>query len=265
MKAASAVSAHLDLATDAIATDATTAAELFAVVDLLDDSVTLRRSLSDPSASEASRAGLSERIFSGKVQPSTLAVLRAFAAEGFPSGAAFAAALERQAVRLALKAARAAGELDQTTAELFQVQSLVRDTPELAVSLRSPTYATADKRKLLDRLFAGQISAASRAVIARAVRPRSGAFVPAIQEYLEMAASIAGLTIARVSVARPLDQQRTARLKAALEASTGKTLSLQVHVDPSIIGGINVTIGDDVIESTVAARLEDARRQLVNL
>ena len=54
-------------------------------------------------------------------------------------------------------------------------------------------------------------------------------------------------------------------LAAANPAPAGKPLSLQVHVDPSVIGGVNVAIGDDVIESTVAARLEDARRQLVNL
>jgi F-type H+-transporting ATPase subunit delta len=42
-------------------------------------------------------------------------------------------------------------------------------------------------------------------------------------------------------------------------------VSLQVTVDPAVLGGVNVSLGDDVYESTVAARLEDARRQLINL
>ena len=77
-----------------------------------------------------------------------------------------------------------------------------------------------------------------------------------------MAADVAGEKIARVTVARPLDEARVARLKRALEAQVGRTVSLQIDVDPSVLGGMNVAIDDDVIESTVAARLDQVRRQL---
>ena len=71
--------------------------------------------------------------------------------------------------------------------------------------------------------------------------------------------------IARVTVARPLDEARIARLKTALTAQVGGPVNLQISVDPAVLGGISVAIDDDVYESTVAARLEDARRQLINL
>ena len=80
-----------------------------------------------------------------------------------------------------------------------------------------------------------------------------------------MAADLSGEKIARVTVARPLDEGRIARLKAALEAQLGTTVSLQIEVDPSVLGGRNVAIDDDVIESTVAARLDQAHRQLTTL
>ena len=41
-------------------------------------------------------------------------------------------------------------------------------------------------------------------------------------------------------------------------------MTLQVDIDPSVLGGIDVAIGHDVYESTVAGRLEDVRRQLIN-
>ena len=265
MKAGDAVIAQLDAQVDGIDTDAVTSDELFAVVDLLDANVMLRRSLSDPSAAESSRVELASRIFRGKVAPATLEVLSAFSAAEFESGAAFVEALEREGVRLKLKAARSDGTLDTVTSDLFQALSVVRDHPELAVALRNPSYGAAEKRELLERLFVGRISPVAQALLDRAVRPNLAAFVPTVGGFLRAAAELAGLTIARVTVARPLDESRTARLKAALEKSVGKPLSLQVHVDPSVIGGVNVAIGYDVIESTVAARLEDARRQLVNL
>jgi F-type H+-transporting ATPase subunit delta len=80
-----------------------------------------------------------------------------------------------------------------------------------------------------------------------------------------MAARLAGQRIAKVTVARELDAGRVSRLRSALEAQVGAPVSLQVTVDPAVLGGVNVSLGDDVYESTVAARLEDARRQLINL
>ena len=80
-----------------------------------------------------------------------------------------------------------------------------------------------------------------------------------------MAAGLSGHRIARVTVARPLDEARITRLKSALSAQVGGPVDLQIAVDPAVLGGISVAIDDDVYESTVAARLEDARRQLINL
>mgnify|MGYP000673867320 CR=1 FL=1 len=71
MTARDAATAALDLTVGGITTDATTAAELFAVVDLLDGQPMLRRSLSDPSASDESRAELAQRLFAGRVAPAT--------------------------------------------------------------------------------------------------------------------------------------------------------------------------------------------------
>lgn len=265
MKADDAIIAQMDATVDGLQLDASAADELFAVVDLLDGSVLLRRSLSDASASEKARVQLAERIFTDQVSPAVLQVLKSYAAAEFSTGAAFGAALEAQAVRQALLSAQAAGQLEQVTGELFSVQSVVEDTPELAVSLRSPSYAATSKRELLDRLFAGKVSSTTLQLTHRAVRPAGAAFLPTIKGYLALTERLANLTIATVTVARPLDAERTARLKQALEKTAGKPLSLQIHVDPAVIGGVHVAIGDDVIESTVAARLEAARRQLVNL
>lgn len=264
MTARDAAAAALDATVDAIATDASTAVELFAVVDLLDDQPMLRRSLSDPSASDEARAALARRLFGAKVSASTIDVLVAIVETGWRSGNAMVTGLERQGIRLALRKALAAGELDRVVSELYQLSVSVDQSPDLAVALRSRAYPIEGKRELIKRLIQAKVSPTTETLAERAVNARRRTFSLTIAEYLKMAAEVAGSRIARVSVARPLDEGRVARLKAALERQTGGPVTLQIAVNPAVIGGMSVAIDDDVFESTVAARLEDARRQLIN-
>ena len=87
-----------------------------------------------------------------------------------------------------------------------------------------------------------------------------------IGELLSTAADIvadeAGLAVATVITASPLTTAQLDRLRAGLAKSYGRDLKLNVRLDPSIIGGVRVQIGDDVIDGTVATRLTDLRLQL---
>ena len=160
MTARDAATAALDLTVGGITTDATTAAELFAVVDLLDGQPMLRRSLSDPSSTDAARAGLAERLLAGKVSPTTVSVVAAVVKAPWSSGNALVAGLERQGVRIALEASRASGRLDTVERELFAVARTVDENSDLSAALRSLAYPLDGKRALVARLGA---QAAARA------------------------------------------------------------------------------------------------------
>ena len=265
MSTRDAATAALDATVDGIGTEVSTAAELFAVVDLLDGQPMLRRSLSDPSATEEGRAALAARLFEGKVSASALAVISAVVGAAWSSGTQLVLGLERQAVRLSLQAARRSGELETVSSELYQLAETVDGSAELAAALRNQALPATARRELIDGLVAGRVHAVTAALAARAVNDRVRSYGAAIGGYLETAAGLSGQRIARVTVARPLDEARIARLKTALTAQVGGPVNLQISVDPAVLGGISVAIDDDVYESTVAARLEDARRQLINL
>ena len=265
MTARDAAHAALDTTVEGIATDATTAAELFAVVDLFDGQPMLRRSLSDPSSTDVARAGLAKRLLAGKVSGKTLEVVSAVVSSPWASANALVTGLERQGVRVALRASRASGKLERVEEELYSLARTVDSDPELAAALRSLAYPLEGKRDLVARLISGKVDPVTAQLASRAVRARRRTFPLTVESYLQMAADMAGQKIARITVAQPLDEAQEARLKAALVAQTGSDVTLQVHVDPKVIGGISVAIDDDVYESTVAARLEDARRQLINL
>ena len=265
MMARGAAPAGLDASVDGILTDASTASELFAVVDLIDGQPVLRRSLSDPSSPFDDRAGLARRLLGGRVSAATMSVLSEALRASWGSGADLVSGLERQGTRVALASAHRAGLIDQVADELHALSSTIVGSPELAATLRNQTYPVEAKQALVDGLIEGRVHPVTRTLAARAVKARRRNIAQTVSAILEMAADLSGEKIARVTVARPLDEGRIARLKAALEAQLGTTVSLQIEVDPSVLGGMNVAIDDDVIESTVAARLDQAHRQLTTL
>ena len=71
-----------------------------------------------------------------------------------------------------------------------------------------------------------------------------------------------GHTIATITVATPLAADQTARLEKALSARYGTTIRINELVDPAVLGGMRVQIGDDVIDGSIATRLTDLRLQL---
>ncbi len=93
-------------------------------------------------------------------------------------------------------------------------------------------------------------------------RPRGRSLETAIQDLLDLAAERRSRYVAQVRVARPLDADQEARLQASLARIYGREVQLQVDVDPTVLGGIEVRVGDEVIDGTVSRRLHDVRRSL---
>ena len=84
----------------------------------------------------------------------------------------------------------------------------------------------------------------------------------ALSTYQQVAATLHGQRVATVRVAHPLSDAEQERLTDALSRQYDRPIHLNTVVDPEVLGGIRVEIGDDVIDGTVASRLDDARRKL---
>ena len=236
--------------------------ELFAVVDLLDRQPALRRALTDPGAEAGAREALLDALFGHRLSEPTTAVLRAAVAQrwGGPSG--LAAALERQAVRAVLSSAQQAGTLDAVEDELFRFDRLVAGDPALRAAISDRTAPLQARQELVSDLLRNRADAATGYLARRAVAARTRSFELTIGGYLTLAAALRQRALAHVVVARELTAEQHERLAAVLAGQLGRPVSLQVVVDPDVIGGVRVTVGDEIIEGTVAGRLEDARRQL---
>ncbi|WP_040160427.1 F0F1 ATP synthase subunit delta [Nigerium massiliense] len=238
------------------------AGELFDIVDALNSTPALRRSLADQSAPAAARQGLVMDIFGGKVSEGALAVLAESTNLRWGSGASLAGALEREGVRAALLAAEAEGDLDEAENQLFKVGRLVEANHDLRAALADQRMPVDGRQDLLSGLISDRVLASVAGLARRAVLARERTFDLTLESYLKLAAELRQRSIAVVEVAHPLTGDQEERLRSVLSRQIGRDLTLRVIVDPAVLGGVRVTIGDEVIEGTVAGRLNDARRKL---
>jgi len=234
--------------------------ELFAVVTLLDAQPPLRRALTDPTRPPAARTRLAESLLQGKVSPAAVDLVGKLAGARWSSPADLATATEQLAVAAAASEAR---QLDDVEDELFRFGQLVAGNPQLRSALSSPVAPAELKRQLLDTLLAGKVTDTTmRLATQAAVHPRGRSLDASLTEYSRLVAEWRQRLIAVVRVAVQLSESERDRLASALAAAFGHDIHLDVLVDPGVLGGISVRIGDEFIDGSVASRLAALRRKL---
>jgi len=237
--------------------------ELFAVARLLDGQPSLRRALSDPSGKPDDRAGLARRLFSGKVSDATLELVEAMARQRWSRPLDLVEAAETLGVEAALDAADAEGQLDGVEDELFRFGRIVAGDPDLSRVLSDRSGSAKGKADLLERLLANKVSPVT-ALLLRNVLTAShlGHAEIAIERLSESASARRGQSVAFVTTAVALTDAQEQRLTAILGRLYGRTIGLQVTVDPDVLGGLVIRVGDEVIDGSVVHRLEAAGRRL---
>ncbi len=155
------------------------------------------------------------------------------------------------------------GDLDDLEDELFRFTRIVSGNPALRSALSSPVAPAELKRQLLHTLLDGKVTgSALRLITMAAVHPRGRSLDAGLTEYARLAADWRERLIAVVRVAVPLSGSERQRLIAALSTAYGHDIHLDVLIDPGVLGGMSVRIGDELIDGSVASRLAALHRQL---
>lgn len=241
----------------------TVGSDLFAVTAALDSTPAVRRALTDPSATPDARAGLASSVLGGKVDAATLAVVEVAARGRWAGGRDLSDAVEVAGLAAHVASADKSGELDAVENQLFEAQRIIDGARDLRSVLLDRTVPVDHKRTLLDSLFGGKVAAATLALLKQAAATRTGSFDTVVERFADEVAARRNRTLAEVRTATPLDEAQAAKLRSALSAKYGNEVHLNSIVDPSVVGGLKVSIGDDVIDGTISGRLEEARRQLI--
>ncbi len=250
----------LDDVLELAAVEPPTSGEVFAALDAISGSSALRRALTDPGSRPEQKSAVVRQLFGTRLGDQAVQVLEAAVSVRWSSASAFLDALERQAVRLALATAMNRGALDDVIDALFRFDRIVHAEPALQVGLEDSRRSLEARESLVDTLLVGRADDVTVALVKRALRQRSRSLFHAIESMLAVAAGLRHRSVARVVVARRLGDAQEDRLRAVLATMLGRPVDLEVVVDPHVVGGVRVVIGDRVIEGTIQQKLTDISR-----
>ncbi len=237
--------------------------ELFGVVGLLDEAPGLRRALTDPARAAADRIGLASGLLTGRVGAITLTQVSGLVGDRWSEPGDLADAAEQLAVLAIAEAADRQGQLDELEDALFRFGRIVTANPALRSALSNQFVPAAGRASVVTELLAGKVSGpALRLISQAAAQPRGRSLDIGLQAYANLAAELRQRLVAEVRVATELTATQRARLAAALTATYGHAVHLNVVLDPSVLGGLSVRIGDELITGSVASRLAELRRDL---
>ena len=159
--------------------------------------------------------------------------------------------------------ARAEGNLERVEAELYEVARAIERNDDLRSRLTDQSLPTELRQGIVEDLLQGRAQPITASLVSFVVGTGRGRDLPAIVDRMvERAAEERSQVIADVVSAIPLNDDQINRLSQALSGRTGKTVSVKVSVDPSILGGIIATVGDTVIDGSIRRRLEQLRETL---
>lgn len=240
------------------------AEQLFAVTAVLDREIGLRRALTDPARNGDARAELARGVFDSWLTGAALDLFVWLVRSSWSGSRDLPSATEILAAEAVVASADRAGRLDALEDELFRVGRVVAASPDLRAALSDRSAPVAARVSLIEGLLADKVSDETLHLVRQAVaEPRGRHFDQTIEIYGDAAADRRSRMVALVTAAVPLTEAQRDRLVSALSRIYGHDVHLNVEIDPDVIGGVRVEIADEVIDGSVATKLDDARRRLI--
>ena len=162
-----------------------------------------------------------------------------------------------------VEVARAEGSLPQVENELFSLARAFESSDELRDALTDQSLPQERRQSIVENLLGGKASPITINLVSFVVGAGRARDLPAIiDRVVERAAAERKHVVAEVRSAVELDARRREKLARALSQNLGLDVEVKVIVDPSVIGGVSVRIGDTVIDGTVRHRLDQLKEGL---
>jgi F-type H+-transporting ATPase subunit delta len=237
--------------------------ELYAVTRLLVAERVLRRAFSDPATSAEQRASLASSVLGGKVSAPTLDTVSDLVGARWSSPIDLVEGTESLARTALLAAAEKQRALDDVEDQLFRFGRILERESELT-TLLADTDVPADKRVgLLDAVLGTKVYPVTSALLRDLVRtPRARHLDVAAEELAELAAARRNRSVAYVRTAVALSEAQEQQLTTSLARIYGRDIALQTELDESLLGGMVIRVGDEVIDGSVSGKLAAARRAI---
>lgn len=238
--------------------------ELASVAKVLISEPVLTKHLAEPTDDSAAKSRLVDKLLAGKIGDQALGVVRTAATQRWSAEADLVDGVEHTARLALLKRAEVAGEVDDVEDQLFRFGRVLDAEPRL-VGLLSDYSTPADGRiALLDKVVGGAgANSTAVALLEQTISLLRGERADeAVLDLAELAVARRGEVVAQVNAAAELSDAQRTRLTEVLTRIYGHPVSIQLHVDPELLGGLSIAVGDEVIDGSIASRLAAAQTSL---
>lgn len=239
-----------------------TAEDLFSAGRVIGSSAQLSAMLLETATDAARKSQILQAVFGSSLQISTLGLLATVVSHRWSDSDDLLAGVEELGLRTAAKSAPATVNIG---AELFGFSTAVSSNSELELAVSSKLGGPGSRAALVEALLVKKVSTQTLAIVRHLVQQPRGRRVG---ELLRTAAAIvadeAGLFVATISSASPIASAQLERLHQSLAVRFGRPLTFNLVVDPGLIGGLRVQVGDTVIDDSVASKLKDLRLKLAS-
>jgi F-type H+-transporting ATPase subunit delta len=242
----------------------TLADELGSVVSLLISEPGLTKHLAEPTDDVDAKVRLLDRLVSDKVDEHTASLLRTAVSQRWSAVNDLVDGVEHTARLALLKLAEVEDKVDEVEDQLFRIGRILDAEPRLTAALSDYTAPADGRIALLNKIIDNSgIDGTARALLSQTVAHLRGERADeAVIDLAELAVARRGEIVAHVSAAAELSDAQRNRLVELLTRIYGHPVSVQLHVDPELLGGLSITVGDEVIDGSIASRLAAAQTQL---
>ena len=235
------------------------AASLFAAALGLSGSKALRGALADSSAEQKALQVLAKGAFAS-LSTDAKALIGELVALRWSSPLDLQAALEELGIRVL---AGVSGGSSDLVGELLAVSKLIHSDPEVELAVGSKRAPANAKAHLVGALIGGKVSAEAEAIVRHLVAdPRGRRIGRMLMNAAEIVADQGGKGLAVVSVAKPLNAGQLGLIDDLVQKKYHRPHYIAQQIDDRVVGGARIRVGDDVIDGSVATRLQDLRMKL---
>ena len=238
--------------------------ELFTITKVLDDSIQLERALTDPSRPVADKVAVLKELLGDNAHPMTMEIMTDLVSRRWSRARDIANAVEDFGVVAMMYYADATDATLQVSIELSELHSALLNLPVVRAKLYDYQATSEARVKLFREVFSGKTlnKVTMRLAEHATCNLRRRRYLETIQWLINKFSRHMGESMVTVTTATPLKKEQIKRLVEVYSAKVGRQVHINSVVDPTVLGGMRIQVGDEVTDNTVVAQLQNLHRKV---
>ena len=238
--------------------------ELFTITSALDNNIQLERALTDPSRPTADKVAVFKEMVGDNAHPMTMEIMTDLVSRRWSRARDIANAVEDFGVDAMMYYADATDATLQVSIELSELHSALLNLPVVRAKLYDYQATSEARVKLFREVFSGKTlnKVTMRLAEHATCNLRRRRYLETIQWLINKFSRHMGESMVTVTTATPLKKEQIKRLVEVYSAKVGRQVHINSVVDPTVLGGMRIQVGDEVTDNTVVAQLQNLHRKV---